>query len=59
VKKHVAVHGGELLAADSPHLPFSDHVHRFVSLHRSPRCLELTKVLLGFHSSFDGSMILL
>jgi hypothetical protein len=34
-------------AADPPRLPFSDHVHRFVSLNRSPGCLELTKVLLG------------
>jgi hypothetical protein len=34
-------------------------VHRFVSLNRSPGRLELAKVLLGLHSSFDGSMILL
>jgi len=48
-----------ILAADPPRLPLPDPVHRFVSLNRSPRRLELAKVLLGLHSSFDGSMILL
>src|SRR5215467_12456128 len=48
-----------IIAAAPPRRPFSDHVHRFVSLNRSPGCLELTKVLLGLHSSFDGSVILL
>ena len=45
--------------ADPPHLPLPDHVHRFVSLDRSPGRLELAKALLGLHSSFDSSMILL
>src|SRR5215467_1938248 len=48
-----------IIAAAPPRRPFSDHVHRFVSLNRSPGCLELAKVLLGLHSSFDGSVILL
>src|SRR5262249_49424285 len=48
-----------IIAADPPRLPLPDHVHRFVSFNRSPGCLDLTKVLLGLHSSFDGSMILL
>ena len=48
-----------IIAADPPRLPLPDHVHRFVSLNRSPGRLELAKVLLGLHSSFDGSMILL
>jgi len=34
-------------------------VHRFVSFNRSPGRLKLAKALLGLHSSFDGSMILL
>jgi hypothetical protein len=45
--------------ADPPCLPLVDHVHRFVSLNRSPGRAELAKVLLGLHSSFDRSMILL
>ena len=47
-----------ILAADPPRLHLPDPVYRFVSLNRSPRRLELAKVLLGLHSSFDGSMIL-
>ena len=38
-------------------LPLPDHVDRFVALNRSGR-LELSKDLLGIHSTFDGSMIL-
>jgi hypothetical protein len=34
-------------------------VHRLISLNRSPRREEFTKALLGLHSSFDRSMILL
>src|ERR1039457_5419020 len=45
--------------ADPPRLPLADHVHRLVSLNRSPGGSELTKALLGLHSSFDRSMILL
>ena len=45
-----------IIAADPPRLPLPDHVHRFVSLNRSPGRLELTKVLLGLHWSFDGSV---
>ena len=48
-----------IIAADPPRLPLPDHVHRFVSLNRSPGSLELAKALLGLHASFDRSMILL
>src|SRR3974390_966388 len=39
-------------------LPLPDHVDRFVALNRSPSRLEISKALLGIHSTFDGSMIL-
>ena len=45
--------------AHPPRLALPDHVHCLVSLDRSPRGVEFTKALLGFHSSFDRSMILL
>jgi hypothetical protein len=48
-----------IIAADASRLPLPDHVHRFVSLNRSSRRLELAKILPGLHSSFDRSMILL
>ena len=40
-------------------LPLPDHVYCLVSLDRSPRRVKFTKALLGLHSSFDRSMILL
>ena len=46
------------MAADPSRLPLPDHVYRFVSLNRSPRRLELAKVLLGLQA-LDRSMILL
>ena len=45
--------------AHPPRLPLPDHVHGLVALDRSPRRLKLTKPLLGFHASFDRSVILL
>ena len=45
--------------AHPPRLPLPDHVHGLVALDRSPRRVECTKPLLGFHASFDRSMILL
>ena len=45
--------------AHPPRLPLPDHVHGLVALDHSPRRLKLTKPLLGFHASFDRSMILL
>jgi hypothetical protein len=38
--------------ADPACLPIPDHVHRRVSLYRSPGRLELAKALLGLHSQF-------
>ena len=49
----------DLIVADAPHRPFADHVHRLVNFNRSPRSSELAKALLGLHSSFYHSMILL
>ena len=46
-------------AADPPSLPLPNHVHRLIPFNRSPGRLELAKALLGLHSSFDRSMILL
>src|SRR5271166_5073598 len=46
-------------AADPPRLPLPNHMHRLVTFDRSPGRLELAKVLLGLHSSFDRPMILL
>ena len=45
--------------AHPPRLPLPDHVHSLVALERSPRRVECTKPLLGFHASFDRSVILL
>ena len=45
--------------AHPPRLPLPDHVYCLVSLDRSARRVEFTKALLGLHSSFDRSMILL
>jgi hypothetical protein len=46
-------------AADPPRLSLVDHVHRFVSLDRSPGGVELAKALVSLHSAFDRSMVLL
>ena len=48
-----------IIVADPPRLSLPDHVHSLVSRNRSPCCVELAKALLGFHASFDRSMILL
>ena len=48
-----------IIIADPPRLPLPYHVYRLVSRNRSPCCAELAKALLGLHSSFDRSMILL
>jgi hypothetical protein len=39
-------------------LPLPDHMNRFVTLNRSPGRLEFSEALLGVHSTFDGSRIL-
>src|ERR1019366_7247563 len=48
-----------IIVADPLRLPLPYHVHRLVSRNRSPSCSELAKALLGLHSPFDRSMILL
>src|ERR1017187_10449527 len=40
-----------IIVADPLRLPLPDHVHRLVSLYRSPGRLELAKVLLGLYSA--------
>ena len=40
-------------------LSLPHHVDRFITLNRSSRRLELSESLLGVHSSFDRSMVLL
>ena len=45
--------------AHPPYLPLPDHGHRLISLNRSPSRVTFAKALLGLHSSFDRSMILL
>ena len=44
--------------AHPPRLSLPDHVQGFVALDGSPRRPKLAKPLLGFHASFDRSMIL-
>ena len=46
-------------AAHPPRLPLPNHVHCLVSLDCPPRRVKLAKPLLGLHSSFDRSMVLL
>ena len=40
-------------------LPLPDHVHRLISLNRSPGRMEFSKALLGVDSAFDRAVILL
>jgi|SRR5712691_4530888 len=47
-----------IIPAHPSNLPLSDHVHRLISLNRSPGRLELSKSLLGVYSAFDRSMVL-
>jgi hypothetical protein len=69
---HVAFSGGQfeelvdelnltpnVSPANPPSLPFPKHVHRLISLNCLPSRLELSKSLLGVHSAFDRSMVLL
>jgi hypothetical protein len=48
-----------IIPAHASSLPLPDHVHRLVPLNRSPFRLELLESLLGIHSPFDGSVVLL
>src|SRR5260370_42058928 len=45
--------------AHPSNLSLSHHVDRFITLNCSSRRLELSESLLGVHSSFDRSMVLL
>ena len=45
--------------AHPSNLSLTQHVDRFITLNRSPRCLELSESLFGIHSSFDGAVVLL
>jgi hypothetical protein len=47
------------MVAEPPRLPLPNHVYSLVARNRSPCCSELAKALLGLHSSFNRSMILL
>jgi len=46
-------------SAHPPNLPLPHHVHRFITLNRSLRRLELSEPLLGVHPAFDRSVVLL
>ena len=49
----------DVIPAQPPHLAFPNYAHRLVALNRSSRSLEFAKPLLGLHSPFDRTMILL
>src|SRR5712692_5032476 len=42
-----------------PNLPLPHHVHRLITLNGSLRRLEFSEPLLGVHSAFDRSLVLL
>jgi hypothetical protein len=48
----------KVVSCHPSNLSLPDHMNRFVTLYRSPSRLEFSEVLLGVHSTFDGSMIL-
>jgi hypothetical protein len=48
----------KVVSCHPSNLSLPDHMNRFVTLYRSPSCLEFSEALLGVHSTFDGSMIL-
>ena len=49
----------KVIAPDIPNLSFPDHIHRLISLDRSPGCVEFSETLLGVDPAFDEAMILL
>src|ERR1019366_403400 len=49
----------KIISCHPSNLPLPDHVDCFIALNRSPSCLKFSEALLGVHSTFDGSMILL
>src|SRR5713226_5868452 len=46
-------------SAHPPNLPLPHHVHRLITLNGSLRRLEFSEPLLGVHSAFDRSLVLL
>jgi hypothetical protein len=49
----------DVMPAQPPHLALPNYVHRLIALNRSSRSLEFAKPLLGVHSPFDRTMVLL
>jgi hypothetical protein len=45
-------------SAHPPNLPLPQHVHRLITVNRSPRRLEFSEPLLGVHPAFDRSVVL-
>jgi hypothetical protein len=42
-----------------PNLPLPDHVHRLITLNRSPGRVEFSEALLGVDTAIDRTMVLL
>ena len=48
-----------IIALDPPNLSFPDHIHRLISLNRSPSRVKFPEALFGVDPAFDLAMILL
>jgi type I restriction enzyme M protein len=51
--------GPNIIAPHPPNLPLPDHIHRLISLNRSPSRMKFPEALLSVDPAFDGSVILL
>jgi len=49
----------DAIPAQPPHLALPNYVHGLIALNRSSRGLKFAKPLLGVHSPFDRTMVLL
>jgi hypothetical protein len=49
----------KIISCHPSNLPLPDHVDCFVALNCSPSRLEFSETLLGIHSTFDGSIMVL
>ena len=47
-----------LIALHPPKLPLADHIHRLISLKRSPGRVKFPEALLGVDPAFDRAMVL-